>query len=308
MTRPWPFRHLGLKLLSVVLAVLLWMTVSGEETVERGLRVPLELQQFPAGLEIMGDVPATVDVRIRGGMGVLGRLGVGDVVAMLDLRNARPGQRLFTVTPEQVRKPFGVEVVQILPSAVAMTFESSKSKPVKVVPAVDGSPAPGFVVGRLIADPASVEIVGPESAVKRASEAMTEPISVWGAREQVRETVSIGMLDPALRIKNPRPAAVTVQILPAPFERAVRRRPVHLRNLAPTLSAEANPPSVDVTLRGNREALNRVLADDVTAYIDLSGLGVGDYTLPPHADAWQDAGVSRIEPSNVKVRITSAKR
>ena len=132
MTRPWPFRHLGLKLLSVVLAVFLWMTVAGEETVERGLRVPLELQQFPPGLEIMGDVPATVDVRIRGGTGVLGRLGIGDVVAMLDLRNARPGQRLFTVTPEQVRKPFGVEVVQILPSAIAMVFESSKSRSVKV--------------------------------------------------------------------------------------------------------------------------------------------------------------------------------
>src|SRR5438876_10464661 len=108
------------------------MTVSGEETVERGLRVPLELQQFPAGLEIMGDVPATVDVRIRGGMGVLGRLGIGDVVAMLDLRNARPGQRLFTITPEQVRKPSAVEAVQILPSAVAMTRESSKTEPVKV--------------------------------------------------------------------------------------------------------------------------------------------------------------------------------
>ena len=48
MRRMWPFRHFGLKLMSVALAVLLWMTVSGEETVERGLRVPLELQQFPA--------------------------------------------------------------------------------------------------------------------------------------------------------------------------------------------------------------------------------------------------------------------
>ena len=37
MKRMWPFRHLGLKLTSVGLAVLLWMTVSGEETVERGL-------------------------------------------------------------------------------------------------------------------------------------------------------------------------------------------------------------------------------------------------------------------------------
>ena len=37
------------------LAVLLWMVVAGEETVERGLRVPLELQQFPAGLELQGE-------------------------------------------------------------------------------------------------------------------------------------------------------------------------------------------------------------------------------------------------------------
>src|SRR5437867_5226876 len=176
------------------------MTVAGEETVERGLRVPLELQQFPAGLEIMGDIPTTVDVRVRGGSGVLSRVGAGDVVAVLDLRTARPGQRLFTVTPEQVRVPFGVEVVQILPSAIAMAFEPSATRRVKVVPAVDGRPAPGYVVGPMAADPQSVEVVGPESAVRRATEAMTEAVSVAGAREQVRESVSIGMLDPALRL------------------------------------------------------------------------------------------------------------
>src|SRR6185295_17600193 len=47
MKRPWGFSHLGLKLLSFGMALLLWMVVSGEETVERGLRVPLELQQVP---------------------------------------------------------------------------------------------------------------------------------------------------------------------------------------------------------------------------------------------------------------------
>ena len=55
MKTPWPFRHLGLKLLSLGLAVSLWMVVSGEETVERGLRVPLELQQFPSGMELQTD-------------------------------------------------------------------------------------------------------------------------------------------------------------------------------------------------------------------------------------------------------------
>ena len=68
---------LGLKVLSVGLAVLLWMVVAGEETVERGLRVPLELQQVPAGLELLGELPTTVDVRVRGASGTLSRVGHG---------------------------------------------------------------------------------------------------------------------------------------------------------------------------------------------------------------------------------------
>src|SRR5437762_7342019 len=107
----WPFRHFGLKLFSFGLAVSLWMVIAGEETVERGLRVPLELQQFPAGLELLGDVPTTADVRVRGSSGTLSRVSAGDIVAVLDLRAARAGQRLFHLTPEQVRTPFGVEVV-----------------------------------------------------------------------------------------------------------------------------------------------------------------------------------------------------
>src|SRR5262245_7522196 len=304
----WPFRHIGLKLLSVGLAVLLWMIVSGEETVERGLRIPLELQQVPAGLELGGDVPTTVDVRVRGGSGALSRVSAGDVVAVLDLRSARSGRRLFPLTPEQVRVPFGVEVVQVLPSAVAIAFEVTASRMVPVVPAVDGRPAPGYMVGALTAEPSTVEVVGPESAVKRASEAMTEPVSVAGAREEVKENVNIGVLDPALRVKNPRPTTVTVQIVPAPLERTLRARPVHLRTLANNVIAEAAPPVVDITIRGSREVLAHVEADDVVAYVDLAGLGAGDYLLTPHVDVSQEAGVVRIEPSSVKVRITSAKR
>src|ERR671934_2881481 len=123
--RFWPFRHFGLKLVSLGLAVLLWMAVAGEETVERGLRVPLELQQVPAGLELTGDVPTAVDVRVRGASGALSRVAAGEVVAVLDLRSARAGQRLFPLTPDQVRAPFGVEIVQVTPSAIAIAFEPS---------------------------------------------------------------------------------------------------------------------------------------------------------------------------------------
>lgn len=300
----WPFRHFGLKLLSLALAVLLWMAVAGEEIVERGLRVPLELQQTPAGVELSGEVPTAVDVRVRGASGALSRVGAGDIVAVLDLRGARPGRRLFPLTPEQVRAPAGVDIVQVTPAAIALVFEESATRTVPVVASVEGRPAPGFVVGTLAADPASVEIVGPESAVKRATEVLTEPVLIAGARDRVRETVTIGVLDPTLRIKNARSATVTVQMQPAPAERVVRNRPVHLRNVGPNLVAQAEPAVVSVDVRGSREALARLVPDEVSAYVDVLGLGAGEYSLDVHADVERDAGATQIDPSMVKVRIT----
>ena len=304
---PPPFRHLGLKLLAVVLGVMLWMVVAGEETVVRALRIPLELQQFPAGLELESEPPSTVEVRVRGSSGALGRLTSTDVVAVVDLRGVHAGRRLFPLTPEQVRAPFGVEIVQVTPPTVALVFEASATKQVPIAPTIDGKPAAGFLVGKVTVEPPTVEIVGPESAVKQATEAVTELVSVTDARERVRDTVKVGMVDSALRLKTSRPVVVDVQIVPSPVERTMRALPVHLKNLASSLMAQSSPVAVDVIVRGSREALNRIQFGDVSAYIDLAGLGAGDYSLPVRADAAREAGVTRIDPPMVQVRIAVGK-
>src|SRR5690606_34068412 len=105
--------------------------------------------------------------------GTLSRLSAGELVAVLDLRGARPGQRLFPLTNNDVRTPFGLEVVQITPSNIPIFFELSAAKTVPVIPQVEGEPAEGYIVGTVSADPAIVEIVGPESAVERMMQAIT---------------------------------------------------------------------------------------------------------------------------------------
>jgi YbbR domain-containing protein len=124
----WPFRHLGLKALALMIALMLWLAVAGEQTVERVLRVPLELQQFPTQLELVGDFPTTVDVRVRGSSGALSRVGSGDVVAVLDLNTAEPGPHLFRLGADDVRAPFGVQVVQVNPTTVPLTFIDTASR------------------------------------------------------------------------------------------------------------------------------------------------------------------------------------
>ncbi len=307
MKAPWPFGHLGLKAVSVGLAMVLWLAVAGEETVERGLRVPLELQQLPPGLEVQGEPISLVDVRVRGTSGALAELTPGDLVAVVDLRGARPGRRVFPLTPDQVRAPFGVEVVQVTPASVAFEFEGAATRRVPVVPAIEGSPAPGFVVGEATADPADVEITGPASAVHGVKEALTEPVSVAGARDEVIEQVSVGVANSALRVKSARPVTVHVRIAPGPRERTFREQPVYLRGLGQSLTARAVPSVALVQIRGSQEGVARLSSSDVVAFVDLSGLGPGEYSLPVRADAPPAAGVMNIDPSNVQVVVAHAR-
>lgn len=298
-----PFRHLGLKVLAIALAALLWLTVAGEHVVERSLRVPLEFRNIPEALEIVGNAPDSVEVRVRGSSAVLSRLQSGEIVAVLDLSNARAGSRLFHIRNDAVRSPFGVEVAQVAPATLALELEKSVRRRVPVVPATEGDPAPGFVVGRVTADPATVEIVGPDSRVRQVAEATTEPVSVKDARVRVRDGVTVGVVDPSVRLTQALRAEVTVEIWPAPVERQISDVPVRYRNLTQGLRANISPRLVLVNVRGSKDALVDVRGDSVQAFVDLAGLGSGQYNLRVQVDPSESFGVIAIDPSIVLVTI-----
>jgi YbbR domain-containing protein len=299
-----PFRHLGLKILAIALASVLWLTVAGEHVVERSLRVPLAVRNLPNTLEIVGDLPAAVDVRVRGSSAQLSRLDPGEVVAMLDLANTRIGSRLLHLRTDEVRVPYGIEVAQVLPPTLSLTVEKSVRRTVPIVPAIDGDPAPGFVVGRMVAEPSTVEIVGPESRVREVSAATTEPLEIDGKNERVRDVVTVGVADSSIRLSQAVSATVVVEITPAPVEREIEGVPVHWRDLATGLAAPRITPEIArVTIRGSRDVLTKVRPDEIDAFVDLTGLGPGRYNLKVQVDPSQEFGVGSVAPPTVLVTI-----
>ena len=207
-----PFRNAGLKFLSTTIAFLLWLVVAGERVVERVLRAPVEFQNLPAGLELVGIPPDTVEVRLRGSSGALSRIASGDMAAVLDLRTARPGRRLFHVTPTHITVPYGIEVVQVGPSTLTVEFEMTGFRVVPIEPVIEGKPADGFEVTKVTTEPQTVEVTGPENALRRLQSAVTEPVSVANENRPVKESVTIGVPDASLRLRSPQSAVVTVTI------------------------------------------------------------------------------------------------
>jgi YbbR domain-containing protein len=207
-----PFRNLGLKVAALGLGTLLWFTVSSQQT-ERSVRVPVEYRNVPASLELTGDQTESVYVHLRGPDNVISRLQPGDVRAVLDMTLATAVSRgTFPLRTDQVVAPPGAEVMWIEPQEVSLSIETIGMATVSVVPIITGTPAPGYVRGRVTVDPATVDVLGPADQVSRLHSASTSAISIDGATATVTASVSIEVPNATLRLSQPQKARVTIDI------------------------------------------------------------------------------------------------
>ena len=296
------FRDFWLKVLAVGLSVVLWLFVAGDPIAERGLRVPLVFENFPDAVEIVGNPPETVEVRLRGASGTLRRLQFGEVMAIIDLRDERTGNRMFDMNVGRVQVPRGVQVTQVTPSSVSLILEElGPPRSTPVMPRVEGTPAPGFVVGRVSTDPAMVEVVGPRSRLGRLTGAVTELIDVTGATTTIERTVTIGVSDPYLRLSTPRQAQVTVEITQALVERRGADVPVRIRNSALDMTPAIVPPTVSVY--GSPDQMAAFEHDVVKAWVDVADLPSGSCNLAVVVEPKRVFDVAQIEPPMVQVVI-----
>lgn len=296
--------NLPLKLISVSLAGLLWFVI-GEKTSERGLSVPVELQNVPRDLELVGEPTNLVDVRVRASPSVIQRLTTGDVSAQIDLSGVREGEHIVHLTSDDIRVPFGVRVVKITPSIVTMGFERTLQKTVPIRPRLLGRPGAGFEVAEMAAEPGEVRVSGPKSRVQEMESAYTEPVSVEGASTTVVETVNLGLDDPVLRIQGSPRVRVTARIREVQETRAVEGVEVEVRGGAFAVT----PARVRVVLTGPATALARVKPAEVRAYVEAARVKNG--TAPVAVEmAPGQAGVTLKEavPSKVSVRPPPRRR
>lgn len=114
--------NFGLKLISLVLAIGLWLTVSHSPVADIALEVPVMFRNVPANLQIN---PATVpraQIWMSGPERLVRGLQPSEVRAEIDLAGAGPGLRTFALTPKQVHRPYGIRVDRVVPGQLRLEF------------------------------------------------------------------------------------------------------------------------------------------------------------------------------------------
>jgi hypothetical protein len=120
--------NLGLKMLSLILAVALWFFVAAEKESEIGLSVPVVFENLPPGLVIVGRPPARIDVRVAGPKILLLRLHGDRPTLQLNLKDAREGTTAFSALEAAIRIREGVRVTRVSPAAIEVGLARAGTK------------------------------------------------------------------------------------------------------------------------------------------------------------------------------------
>jgi YbbR domain-containing protein len=206
------FAHFSYKVVSLLLAIGLWWAVSHDPVAEVEVTVPIEFHKIPTNLEISSVNIPEAQVRVRGPERIIHEMRAQEVHVEIDLADVKTGERTFDLTAQQVHLPHELEVTQVVPSQVRLSFDVGMAREVPVQPRVIGSFAPGYQIARVVAQPPSVTISGPRQRVQAVESATTDPIDVSGSMDRTVRVSNVFVTDPMVQIVHPAPVRVTVEM------------------------------------------------------------------------------------------------
>ena len=209
-------KNLGVKLLALMLACLVWFIVSSprrEAVREQIFTASLSLVAVPSNLVITTAIPSSVAVRVRGRTSDLRSLTSSTLEVPVDLRWVQqPGAIEITLRPQAINVPEEIEVVSIDPPKFRFSIERVRQRTVPIRPFLVGTPPTGYVIGDATANPPEALVSGPSSQILQLSEVATERIIMTGRTSTFAQNVAVVSDSPLVRVLQPLTTLVTVPV------------------------------------------------------------------------------------------------
>jgi YbbR domain-containing protein len=212
---------------------------------------------------------------------------VASVKAIVDV-NALNASQAGTYSLDNVKlvayNEIGNEIsdVEIVPSTVTATVtitSPSKVVPVNVIPI--GEPASGSAISSITANVNTVTLYGEEAVLNTISEINVEiDVNNLANDKTYQETI----VKPN-GVRSISETAITIKVeMEKETSKEFENIPITFKNLDTSKyivqATQDQVTSVTVVVKGVDAVLNKLKAEDITAYIDLAKLEEGSYTVP----------------------------
>lgn len=178
------------------------------------------------------------------------------------------------------------------PAMVDVLVPVVGSQPTKVAPisvTLSGAPAEGYVISRIIIDPAVTTVYGPQSLLSGVDYVYTSAVNISGAASSVSQSVTLLNIDGVTVDKS---AVYQVQVvIERESVRTIDDVALTMVNQQSAYNYQLASPTCSVTVSGPASVVNTLTNTDIEARVDVGALGVGSHRQQIRAYSSGNVGV-----------------
>ncbi|MCL6477286.1 MAG: hypothetical protein K6T65_02605 [Peptococcaceae bacterium] len=289
------WRNMSLRILSVVLAFLLWIYATNEQNPVNDQILSIPLKQFGKSDQmIITGIPSNVSIRVQGPRTQVTALSAADFEALVDLSGVTEGEQYVQV---KVTSPPGIQVTQVTPPRIHIKGDKIVEQQVAVAAVFKGNPARGYTALDPVIQPDKVTAIGPRSQVS-AIDQIKITVDIESAAGVVEQTVPVNSGQKDVRLV-PQVVKVTVPVTTMPSKTVMIRARTTGEPAGDyeVTGVTINPANVQVVAPSSTLAgINLV----ETEAIDISG---ADRDVKVRIGVSPPPGAIEVKPATVEVTV-----
>jgi hypothetical protein len=277
--------NLGIKLLALLLAFVVYAHVYTEQEQEWRLRAPLRVSGLGKGLVLVQDPPEYAEIVARGRGKQLIKLRMTSAEIRVDLRGSGPGRVQRLLSPADVALPPGADVYVsevVEPTIVTVEVDTLVQRDVPVELTLLGTPPDGLALsGPVRAVPQMVTVIAPSRVAQRVR-ITAEPLQLRDLDHLDDVTLEVRANREDVRF-SPDQVGVAAEVVEV-ITRTLPAVAVAVTRLESGLQVRIEPDSARVSVRGPAPLVEGLEAGSVQVRLNLSALTPGRHFLSPEVD------------------------
>ncbi|MFZ5774957.1 MAG: YbbR-like domain-containing protein [Thermodesulfobacteriota bacterium] len=296
-------RNWGLKLVSLLLAVLLWYFVAGEDKVDTNILIPVEIVNLPQELIVANQFKKELEVTVSGPRGLISGLGRQHVARTINLSKATPGTMVVSNDPETINFPRGIKVLRIQPSHLTLAIDQLVEKNLPVEVRTEGAPAMGFELTSIAIEPHVIRVAGPRTPLAQVESLRTAPITLSGLKTPVTLQVPLELTPEMLDLIGETVVTANVTVREKTVERFIGGIVLRAVGAGPKKVVAINPTRIGAKVRMPLSKEGGELNTQLEARVVVEGLPPGVHRLPVEVVGNSQITVLDVQPEMVIVEI-----
>ena len=186
----WFLKNIDIKLLSLFLAIILWLYIAGGENpiVENFIDISLTQNNLSEGL-VIKEFPANVSVGINGPKNIINNISPNQISGIVNFSEISK-EGLYKLEVEVVA-PKRTQITRIIPSEIKVEVERILTKVVEVEYSLIGIPERGFsLANEPQFNPSTVKVIGAKSVLESIKQTICA-IDISGIKEDLNKKIKV---------------------------------------------------------------------------------------------------------------------